>query len=118
MTDAQGQVPEADSVRKAIRRAALLTAGAGIAYGVLVIVAWFLMAGERDALREAADSSSAARQQLRFAGKRFQRGMAMTTEVIAAILKRPAAMQSLQRSLKRLRILFRMPPGMMGRFSM
>ena len=58
MTDAQGQVPEADSVRKAIRRAALLTAGAGIAYGVLVIVAWFLMAGERDALREAADPTA------------------------------------------------------------
>jgi len=47
--------PEPAALRRALRRAALLTAGAGIAYGVLTIVAWYLMAQDRNGLAEATD---------------------------------------------------------------
>lgn len=39
----------------AVRRAALLTAGAGIAYGLLSIAAWFMLRLDRDALFEMDD---------------------------------------------------------------
>jgi hypothetical protein len=44
-----------DAMRRALRRAALLTAGAGIAYGVLTIVAWLLLLADRVGLAESAD---------------------------------------------------------------
>jgi hypothetical protein len=47
--------PEPAALRRALRRAALLTAGAGIGYGVLTNVAWYLMAQERAGLAEATD---------------------------------------------------------------
>jgi hypothetical protein len=54
-TDTAATSPEPAALRRALRRAALLTAGAGIGYGVLTIVAWYLMAQERAGLAEATD---------------------------------------------------------------
>ena len=42
--------PDPSAIRHALRRAALLTAGAGIVYGVLTIISWFLLQSDRDVL--------------------------------------------------------------------
>jgi hypothetical protein len=42
-------------MRRALRRAALLTAGAGILYGILTIVAWVLMQQSRAGLKDEVD---------------------------------------------------------------
>jgi hypothetical protein len=58
MSDAPVTAPDATATRKALRRAAVLTAGAGIAYGVLTIVAWYLMRQDREGLSQAPDPSA------------------------------------------------------------
>jgi hypothetical protein len=57
MNEAVSTSAETPHPRRALRTAALLTAGAGIAYGVLTIVAWYLMKEDRTALAEAPDAS-------------------------------------------------------------
>ena len=56
--DTAAASPEPAALRRALRRAALLTAGAGIGYGVLTIVAWYLLAQERAGLAEATDPNA------------------------------------------------------------
>jgi hypothetical protein len=51
----QGSDAAQDESRRALRRAALLTSGAGILYGVLSITAWYLMREGRLGLAESGD---------------------------------------------------------------
>ncbi|MFV2063219.1 MAG: hypothetical protein ACC726_06860, partial [Chloroflexota bacterium] len=55
MAQAEQAAFDRAGARRALRRAAILTSGAGIAYGILTIVAWFLLAGARDLLSEGTD---------------------------------------------------------------
>jgi hypothetical protein len=55
MAKAHDPGPDAAAIRRALRRAALLTSGAGIAYGVLTIVAWLLMRADWTGLADAYD---------------------------------------------------------------
>ena len=50
--------PRPEDVRRALRRAAFLTSGAGIAYGVLSIVGWYLLNEDRRGFREAEDQAA------------------------------------------------------------
>lgn len=58
MTTAPEGTHEVTPARRALRRAALLTSGAGIAFGVLTIVSWFLMRADREALAGAIDPAA------------------------------------------------------------
>jgi hypothetical protein len=51
----QGPDAAEHEMRRALRRAALLTAGAGILYGVLTIIAWYLMQQGRSGLVDDVD---------------------------------------------------------------
>jgi hypothetical protein len=51
----QAPDPTLPEMRKALRRAALLTAGAGILYGILTIAAWALLQQGRSDLKDATD---------------------------------------------------------------
>ena len=57
-TDPAGPGPDPTAVRHALRRAAWLTAGAGIAFGVLTILAWYLLRVDQAGLSEAADADA------------------------------------------------------------
>jgi hypothetical protein len=56
--DTAGPRPDPIAIRHALRRAAWLTAGAGIAFGVLTIVAWYLLRVDRAGLSEATDADA------------------------------------------------------------
>jgi len=58
MSGPHAPAPDETATRRALRRAAVLTAGAGIAYGVLTIVAWYLMRVDREGLSQAPDPSA------------------------------------------------------------
>jgi hypothetical protein len=58
MSAVPAPAPDEAAARRALRRAALLTAGAGIAYGLLTIVAWYLMREDRAGLSQAPDPSA------------------------------------------------------------
>ena len=58
MSDEEATRPDVQAARRALRRAALLTAGAGIGFGVLSILAWYLLRQDREAFM-GADSTVA-----------------------------------------------------------
>jgi hypothetical protein len=58
MSAAQDSASDDAAARRALRRAAVLTAGAGIAYGILTIAAWYLMRADREGLEKASDPSA------------------------------------------------------------
>ena len=49
---------QTDRIRKALRRAAFVTSGAGIAFGVLTIIAWYLLMDARGNLIELAETEA------------------------------------------------------------
>ncbi len=55
MTSEPPQPPETPELRRRLRRAALLTSGAGIGFGLLTILSWWLLSGDREAIAAAED---------------------------------------------------------------
>ncbi len=55
MTEHQHPQPDADAMRRALRRAALITAGTGIGFGCFTIAAWFLLGEASRYLEDGAD---------------------------------------------------------------